>query len=224
MFRFCSSIFAPLLLNDRNPIRRPNAHAARHSRQGGTLRRADAGGWGVSLAGGARRPALPDARRQGQRRAARQSQCVETWCPVRPHPRDRALSARHQPRDGPPDAGGCRFREGRRQTCREGRRHRHRIRKNQKNAEQPHAPGNFGPETASDGGSRAGRVAAMPPVAWGRALSPAATARRSRSAAAARALPRAPPSRPLRPCRRDRPSLGRATRRSPAQTCGSRRR
>ena len=126
--------FQPPSARRSRPIRRPNAHAARHPRQRTPLRRADAGGWGVSFAGGARRPALPDAWRQGQRRAARQSQCAEAWCPLRPHPRDPALSARHRPRSVPPDAGGRRdrqgCRQGYRQPCRERRRHWRRIRKN----------------------------------------------------------------------------------------------
>ena len=64
-------------------------------RQCTPLRRAHPRRVALPVAGRPGQSPLPDARRQGQRRAARQSQRLETWCLLRRDEGHRPLSAHH---------------------------------------------------------------------------------------------------------------------------------
>lgn len=102
MFSICSCHSStPLLGNHVSTIDPRAAYAARNPRQGAPLRRAHPVGRTVPLAGGTGASAVPDAWRQGQRRAARQSQCLETWRPLGTLPGGGALCARNQPHPAP---------------------------------------------------------------------------------------------------------------------------
>lgn len=112
LFFFCSYNFRIFLLSSPPleprlaiacPKRRyalPNQHTrpTRNPRQLSPLRRPHPFRPPLPIACSARQPAVSHARGQGQRCAARQSQCVEAWDAVRLDPVDRPLSARHQPR------------------------------------------------------------------------------------------------------------------------------
>jgi len=130
---------------------RNTAHAARNPRQCASLRCAHALRRSLPFTGGRGPSAVPDARRQGQRCAARQQQRPEARHLFRPVPGNSALCAGNQrhaahgrpdpphPHDG--EAPGKPGRSAPRSRRRSASTRTLPSRENQKRGNQPHAPG-----------------------------------------------------------------------------------